>query len=270
MNNRSTLEMRLDAALKPDAVVTSADIGALIEEAEAGIAKAEEAGAVGRTYSLDPKAARQAIEEATFAANRLRTLRSRLEVRYEEVHYQEQVTGWLAEYEEQKRARDVLAEELSQVYPDAVAKIVDLFDRITANDETLSQLHLARPAGVTEHLHSAELYARGLDKLTRDSPSLLTSVHLIDWVSGSEIWPPPRPSMASMFAATVPACDRRLNADWAKDNEHAAAQARAEQQRIADYYARTTKEQEDRENAEARERFLTQQQQLTINRPVKA
>jgi hypothetical protein len=31
------------------------------------------------------------------------------------------------------------------------------------------------------------------------------------------------------------------------------------QQRVADYYARTTKEQEDRENAEVRERFAASQ-----------
>ena len=53
---------------------------------------------------------------------------------------------------------------------------------------------------------------------------------------------------------------RRFSADWWKDNERRAAAQRAEQQRIADYYARTTKEQEDRENAEAREHFLAQQQ----------
>jgi hypothetical protein len=62
--------------------------------------------------------------------------------------------------------------------------------------------------------------------------------------------------MASAFAATaMPGCDRRFTADWAKDNERRAAGQQAERQRIADYYARTTKEQEDRENAEARERF---------------
>jgi hypothetical protein len=44
---------------------------------------------------------------------------------------------------------------------------------------------------------------------------------------------------------------------------------RAEQQRIADYYVRAKKEQEERENAEARELFLEQQQRLTINRTIK-
>jgi hypothetical protein len=34
---------------------------------------------------------------------------------------------------------------------------------------------------------------------------------------------------------------------------------------MADYYARTTKEQGDRENAEAHERFIEQQQRLTVN-----
>jgi hypothetical protein len=45
---------------------------------------------------------------------------------------------------------------------------------------------------------------------------------------------------------------------------------RAEQQRHADYLARMTREQEERENKEARERFLAQQQQLSVNRPVKS
>ncbi len=73
------------------------------------------------------------------------------------------------------------------------------------------------------------------------------------------------------FAATMmPAYDRRrFSADWAKDNERRAAAQREEQQRMADYYARMTKEQEDRENAEARERFLEQQARLSVTRPVK-
>ena len=54
------------------------------------------------------------------------------------------------------RYQNALAEELREVYPDAVTKIVDLFVRITNNDKALSELHQARPAGVMEHLGSAE------------------------------------------------------------------------------------------------------------------
>ena len=36
-----TLEQRIDLALQPEAAITSADLAALMEEAEAGIAKAD-------------------------------------------------------------------------------------------------------------------------------------------------------------------------------------------------------------------------------------
>src|SRR5262249_8145594 len=91
---------------------------------------------------------------------------------------------------------------------------------------------------------------------------------LPDWTGSSAFWPLPQPSMASAFAAVEPPHhSHRFSGDWWKDNERRAAAQRAEQQRIADYYARTTKEQEDRENAEARECFLEQQQRLSVNRP---
>ncbi len=188
---------------------------------------------------------------------------SKLQARYEEVLYQEQVTAWLAEFDTAKRERDALAEELRAVYPDAVTKIMDVFVRMIANDYALSALH-QRPGGVKQHLLSAELHARGLDRFTRDVPSLVTAVHLIDWDSGRQAWPPPRPSIAAAVAATVPAYDRRFSADWWKDNERRAAAQRAEQQRMADYYARMTQEQEERQNKEARERFDASQRRNNV------
>ena len=47
-----------------------------------------------------------------------------------------------------------------------------------------------------------ELIARNLDGFDRERPSLLAEVHLLDWNSGRQIWPPPGPSMAAAFAAT--------------------------------------------------------------------
>jgi hypothetical protein len=262
------LEERIDVALQPEAAVTSAELAALIEEAEDGIAKAEKKRTIDQTLSLDPAAARQAIADATFAADRLRTLLSKLQARYQQVRDDEERTAWLAELDALKPERDALAEELREVYPDAVTKIVDLFVRITENDKALSERLQGRPAGVMGRLLSAELHARGLDSFSNNMPSLLTAVHLIDLDTGRQIWPPPQPSMAAAFAAiAMPSYGRRFGADWWKDNERRAAAQRVEQQRIADYYARTTKEQEDRENAEARERFLAQQQQLLVNRP---
>ena len=63
----------------------------------------------------------------------------------------------------------------------------------------------------------------------------------------------------------VPAHDnRRFSADWAKNNERRAAAQRAEQQRVADYFARTSREQEERENREARERFAASQRKNSV------
>ena len=63
--------------------------------------------------------------------------------------------------------------------------------------------------------------------------------------------------MAAAFAATfLPAFDP---ADWANNYERPAAAQQRERQYIADYYARATREHEERENREARERFAASQ-----------
>jgi hypothetical protein len=191
-----SLEQRIAAALQSDAAVTSTDVAALIEEAEAGIAKADRESAVDQTLSLDPKAARQAMADAAFAANRLRTLLSKLQVRYQQVADQERATAWLAEHDALERERDALAQEMAEVYPRAVAQIEDIFVRTNANDEALSELHQARPAGVRQHLGSAELRARGLDSFSRDTPSLRTSGALVRFGQ----WPPSLATAAAVVA----------------------------------------------------------------------
>jgi hypothetical protein len=82
-------------------------------------------------------------------------------------------------------------------------------------------------------------------------------VHLLDWNTGRQIWPPPRPSLSAAFAASIVPANNP--ADWANNYERRAAAQQREQQYRADYYARTTREQEERENREARERFIASQ-----------
>jgi hypothetical protein len=86
-------------------------------------------------------------------------------------------------------------------------------------------------------------------------PSLLALVQLFDWASGRQVWPPPRPPMGAAFAASMMApYDGRFTADWAKDREQRVAAVRVEQQRVANHLAHQTREQEERDNAETRER----------------
>jgi hypothetical protein len=254
-----TLDERIDAALEPDTTITAAGIAALIKEIETDIAKANQAS---NQRSSDPVAADQAMM-ATLVANRLGMSLPDLQARYERVHEREQAAAWLAEYTAEwltkydalKRERDALAEELREVYPDAATKIADLFGRVAVNNNELAELDRDRPADVEQYLFSAELHARGCNSFSRDTPSLLTSVHLVDWDTGRQICPPPKPSLAGAFAAAVPVYDRRCTADWAQDNERRAEAQRAEGQRHADFLVLQTKDQEERENREARERF---------------
>jgi hypothetical protein len=116
----TTLKQRVDAALQQNDPALSDDIAVLIEEAAAGIAKADE---------------ERAVDQA---------LLSNLQARYQQLQNQERATAWLIEHDALKRERDALAEELREVYPNAVAKMIDLFGRITANDESLSGLHRRR------------------------------------------------------------------------------------------------------------------------------
>jgi hypothetical protein len=118
---------RIDFALQPDAAVTSADLAALIEEAETYIAKADRLWmTVDRTSPLDP-----VIMGATSTAEQLRLLLPKLQTRYEQVQEQEQSAAffaareavWRTKYDELKHERDALAEELREVYPNAARKI---------------------------------------------------------------------------------------------------------------------------------------------------
>jgi hypothetical protein len=167
---------------------------------------------------------------------------------------------WLAKREALELERDALADELREVYPDAARKIAELFERIAANDQAVEKLNGERPASVKQPVISVERHARVLDGLSNETRPLLNSVCLFDWETGRQICPPQRPAVASAFAPTMmPASDQRFTGEWWKDRQQAAERERAEQQRIADYYARQTRDQQNRENAEARERFFAHQ-----------
>jgi hypothetical protein len=261
MNTQPTLEQRISDALQPDTAITSADIAALIAETEVGIAEAEREGTVDQTLSLDPKVARQAIEDATFAANRLGKLLSKLQVRHQQACEEACVREYEAEAQVLDEESIQLAQEWRETCPPALNKLSDLFARIAAHRQRISALHQRRPAGV-QSVRDPELIARNLDGFNRERPSLLAEVHLLDWDSGRQIWPPPKPSMAAAFAASmIPAYDP---ADWANNYEKRAAAQQRERQYVSNFYQRLTKEQEERENREARERFAASQLRTSV------
>jgi hypothetical protein len=187
------------------------------------------------------------MENATFAANRLRTLLSRLQKKCAEVAAAERLAKWEIEFVELKEGRDALADELTDTYPAVVGKLTDLFTRITAFDAKLSQLHQSRPSGIRLHLDDVELTARNIAAFGRDLPSIIKATVLHDFDTGKQKWPPVVPRDMIIFAP-VP-YDPRYSPDWWKVREQHAEALRQERQRVDAYYAEQARQREERERA---------------------
>src|SRR5262245_18921328 len=107
------LERRLAGALSDDSI-TSSILAALIDEAEVASADADATAERERIRAMDPalspdlRKARAAMEDASFAADRLRTLEPRLQKRYESVSRAERKTAWIEQYDATKPEHDAL------------------------------------------------------------------------------------------------------------------------------------------------------------------
>jgi hypothetical protein len=208
-------------------------------------ARSAKEAALDPTQTPDPVEARAKSEDAALMAGRLMTLLVRLQRRYAEVAEAERLKEWREQFADLKRERDDLALDFDEDYPALINQLVDLCTRMVTLDGKLSRLHQARPSGVPLHLDSPELMARGLDAFSRAAPSVLTQLKLYDR-HGKQVWPPVVPRDMSMFEPRRYA-DPRASADWWKFKEADAAHAKAESQRVADYYEKQNKEREARE-----------------------
>jgi hypothetical protein len=154
-------------------------------------------------------------------------------------------------YEQLKIEGAALGAELAEIYPGLVGPLVDLFGRLRAFRQRCHALHAGDPGGLP-HVSDPELKARGLGGFTADNPSLLESVHLHDWQSGKEVWPPRQPSFAAEFAAsmTIPS----VGAAWSDPavQERRRTELAAEQQRMAQAHSQMAKEQEENQNRQLR------------------
>jgi hypothetical protein len=123
-----------------------------------------------RVKALDPIAspdaakARAAMEDAAFTRDRLRTVLPRLHARLKE-EAAEYAAQWEPESKRVEAQRDALAAEMRQVYPAAVAQLVDLFQRAAECDRQSSRINGLAPPGDHRRLRKMELTARGVEGL---------------------------------------------------------------------------------------------------------
>jgi hypothetical protein len=134
-NAAPVLEERAVAALTDDTVSSTA-LAALVAETTAAIATAEATAASCKEQAFDlaldhdaAKAAHAAMVDASFHADRVKTLLPRLQARFVEALRREEAVAWLAERDKfEATIPDLVAARAS--YEAAVQAILDLFARI--------------------------------------------------------------------------------------------------------------------------------------------
>jgi hypothetical protein len=246
-----TIDQKIGAALS-SANVTAPAIAALLFEVEKALADAEQNAVATRKASLDPIAfqdaasARASVEIATLTVDRLRAAQSQLIKRYTEVETAEALSRWQADRDRVEKLRDQAAAEFSKCRA-LIEQIAIIFSNTEAVAKECSRVNGASPPG-QRHIQGPELTARHLAGFSASDPSVLKSTVLF-W-DGKQIWPPPQKPI-SVLMASPPQHDARFSSDWhaARSGTDQKDQPNANQ-KMADYYASLTKEQDERRRQE--------------------
>jgi hypothetical protein len=199
------LERRIAAALASESV-TPSEISELLDETDAAMIAAEEATEEQRAKALDPvlspdpKAAREAMQAAEFARDRLRTMLPRLRNHLVCVQYAQAHARWRKEYDAIRAKRDAAAEELKVLYPRVVTELVELLTRVREIDAEIRRVNERKPHMQGERwdglewLLPTECKARGVDGFRSPAHSLDRGVVLPDFTQpGENAWPPHKP-----------------------------------------------------------------------------
>jgi hypothetical protein len=192
------------------------------------------------------------MQAAEFGRDRLRTLRPRLQARLIEVQAQECAARWEVHYQEAEAKRDESARKFARV-PELSAEMIAIFRDAEESDRLVAEVNATAPPSEHRRLVSTELKARGLEHFTIADPCITKATVLPDCErSAKQAWPPPRQFDPATFAP-VP-YDRRYSHEWWKVSEEETRAIQAERERITAHYAAMTRQQAEREAAEAQKR----------------
>jgi hypothetical protein len=245
-----SLEQRIADALVSD-TITSAALLALAGETDAAILAAAETAAAERCKALDPalspdpRKARQAMEDAEFARDRLKTVLPRLHQRSAEVAEGEAHQRWEQDFAAALGRAEAAARRWERV-PELIGELVSIFaseaeiargaDRVNAAASALTNEHRRLP-------RAAELLWRGLQQFTCAEPSIAGAATLPDPARPElTAWPPRQAPMAAMFAPPPHRGDA-----WHEGIAEERETRRAESERVSQYYNQQTREREERD-----------------------
>lgn len=260
----SDLEKRISAALSGDSL-TSVELSALCNETEMAIdearvaAEREREAAFDPAQRPDPQAARQAMEDATFRANRLQTLLPRLSQRCSELQIAEERAVFEEKYTAVKGRRDHAVDHLIESFPHLLNDLGSLISQMIKIDAECAEVNALAASLPNEgrRLRGVELTARGLRKFTAGTPSFFDArdprfgLRLPDLADSTKfVWPPAQPPLAAQFASAMimPSDPQRYSNEWWKsrdedsrraaerDRERAAQAAKEEAQKRQEFY----------------------------------
>lgn len=238
-----TIEQRITAALR-NQTITAVALAELIVDTSAAIEAAELAAETARkraldpTRSPDPAQARQAMEDAEFAVQRLRSMRPRLQQRYERVADHEEYQSWAAQFDPLVPKHKAAAERLRAIYQQVVAELIPALAEARAVDAEVHRVANLKPYynwnsnNDNRTLPTVEAAARGLSGVNPDYSLMQLKLPAFD-EPNRLVWPPPEVPLAVQVAASmVSVGDPRLyTAEWWKVQAERAAAARAQAQR---------------------------------------
>jgi hypothetical protein len=265
LESSRTLESRITAMLNNPNSESEA-LYEIINATELAIATAqqtidsERASAADLICTPSAEAAQHAISRAEAAQmnrDRLNSALPNLRKKLSAALREEAKEKWLADYRRVHQRRDE-AVALFRDYQKHAEAIAQMFALAEVVDKEVSRINSNAPDGELRRLHSVELEARNITEFSRDNPSLSETVQLRDWnSSGKSLWPcTSSGSFAAEFASgmAAPIYDP---ADWSKPELQLRRRAEVERQHheIGEFYQRETEQQEQRLNAEERERM---------------
>ncbi|HZR88424.1 MAG TPA: hypothetical protein VFB02_16575 [Bradyrhizobium sp.] len=253
MSDTERLEQRIIAVLNDPNSASSDEVGQLIVDNDAAIAKAEQEIIAARELSQDitktplpaqAADARRAAEEAALTRDRLAKIEPALRDRYTASLATERKARWQGYFEMISAEREVLAVEFDEFFGRIRSELAALNTKIREfNGEVGYVNRFGGEIGQWGHqLDPLPLIAplRTLDSDTaRNAP---------DWRAANAF-------AASFAQSMVPAA--HPGAAWGEPENQAQrrAEVEKEQQRLASFYEQQTADQEARQNQEERERF---------------
>ena len=237
-----TLEQRIVDALSTREMTAEALV-VLVAATEAAIAQAAQAAESERVrahdpaLSPDPVRARKAMEDAAFAAERLRTQLPRLQARYRATLSAERVAAWTPTYEAAAAEQAALAEELAALYQPFIVRFTDLMLRIEQHRAIANAVNAAKPSAC--HGDGRRLDDQIGGHIRRD-------LKLPAWDPKAGLaWPPYRPIDPAMVTPVVRGDWRLTTGRW-----HEVHRERAEA--VREQAKRTQQEEQARIDADPR------------------